>query len=293
MAARDDASPKFQTVRYEEKGPICYITLNRPEKLNAATDQLVEDVNDALFEFDADPDLYVAILSGAGRAFCSGADVQQPSSAPPRRCAGWAGPRAPVAGQQSRRGDQLETGNRRRARLCARARLLAIASCDLVVAAAGTQFQIREVQRGLGGAQHWVATWFWTGSRFANEVALTPHVRRRGGAAARHGQPRGATAGAGWPRRRRSPGTSLRIRRSRSAPTCASCAGSSTRCSASRSCTRRAEGSTSRRFPGVGDRLRREAHTRLQGTMTPMAYEYANYEKKGRIASSRSTARSA
>src|SRR5439155_247550 len=46
-------------------------------------------------------------------------------------------------------------------------------SCDLVVAAAGTKFQIREVQRGLGGAQHWVATWFWTGSRFANEVALT------------------------------------------------------------------------------------------------------------------------
>jgi enoyl-CoA hydratase/carnithine racemase len=43
----------------------------------------------------------------------------------------------------------------------------------LVVAAEGTKFQIREVQRGLGGAQHWVATWFWTGSRFANEVALT------------------------------------------------------------------------------------------------------------------------
>ena len=46
-------------------------------------------------------------------------------------------------------------------------------SCDLVVAAAGTKFQIREVQRGLASGQHWVATWFWTGSRFANEVALT------------------------------------------------------------------------------------------------------------------------
>jgi enoyl-CoA hydratase/carnithine racemase len=29
------------------------------------------------------------------------------------------------------------------------------------------------VQRGLASGQHWVATWFWTGSRFANEVALT------------------------------------------------------------------------------------------------------------------------
>ena len=70
-------SPKFETVLYEKKGPICSIVLNRPQKLNAATDQLVEDVNDALFEFDADSELQVAILSGAGRAFCSGADVQQ------------------------------------------------------------------------------------------------------------------------------------------------------------------------------------------------------------------------
>ena len=77
MAARDDASPMFQTVLYEKKGPICYITLNRPEKLNAASDRLVEDLSDALFQFDADRDVHVAILSGAGRAFCSGADVQQ------------------------------------------------------------------------------------------------------------------------------------------------------------------------------------------------------------------------
>src|SRR5499427_737971 len=71
------STPKFETVRYEPKGPICHIVLNRPEKLNAANDQLVEEVNDALFEFDADPTLQVAILSGAGRAFCSGADVRQ------------------------------------------------------------------------------------------------------------------------------------------------------------------------------------------------------------------------
>src|SRR6185436_4664133 len=71
------ATPKFETVRYETKGPICHIVLNRPEKLNAANDQLVEDVNDALFEFDADEALQVASVSGAGRAFCPGADVRQ------------------------------------------------------------------------------------------------------------------------------------------------------------------------------------------------------------------------
>src|SRR5437879_8014392 len=77
MATRGNGIPKFETVRYETKGAICHVVLNRPEKLNAATDQLVEEVNDALFEFDANPELRVAILSGAGRAFCSGADVQQ------------------------------------------------------------------------------------------------------------------------------------------------------------------------------------------------------------------------
>src|SRR5438132_6661162 len=77
MTTRDNGATKFVTVRYEPKGAICHIVLNRPEKLNAANDQLVEEVNDALFEFDADEELQVAILSGAGRAFCSGADVRQ------------------------------------------------------------------------------------------------------------------------------------------------------------------------------------------------------------------------
>ena len=49
----------------------------------------------------------------------------------------------------------------------------AVPAADVIVAAAGTQFQIREVQRGLGGAQHWASTWFWGGGRFATEVALT------------------------------------------------------------------------------------------------------------------------
>src|SRR5207237_9877284 len=76
MTTRDNGAKKFETVRYEPKCAICHIVLNRPEKLNAANDQLVEEVNDAFFEFDADHELKVAIVSGAGRAFCSGADVR-------------------------------------------------------------------------------------------------------------------------------------------------------------------------------------------------------------------------
>jgi enoyl-CoA hydratase/carnithine racemase len=168
------ATPKFETVRYEPKGPICHIVLNRPEKLNAANDQLVEEVNDALFEFDADPELQVAILSGAGRAFCSGADVRQRQLRTRDELKRLGGP----AGRRSRENGLGETVNWKPVIAAVHGWALGLGyslsqSCDLVVAAQGAKFQIREVQRGLASGQHWVATWFWTGSRFANEVALT------------------------------------------------------------------------------------------------------------------------
>ena len=166
--------PKFETVLYEKKGAICSIVLNRPDKLNAASDQLVEEVNDALFEFDADPELHIAIIAGAGRAFCSGADVQQRQLRTREELRRLGGP----AGRRSRENGLGDTVNWKPTIAAVHGYALGLGyslaqSCDLVVAAEGTKFQIREVQRGLASGQHWVATWFWTGSRFANEVALT------------------------------------------------------------------------------------------------------------------------
>lgn len=174
MTTGDEHLRTYETVRYETKGPRCHIVLNRPDRLNAASDRLVEDVNDALFEFDADPDLHVAILSGAGRAFCSGADVQQRQLRSREELRRLGGP----AGRRARENGLADAVNWKPVIAAVHGYALGLGyalaqSCDLVVAAEGTQFQIREVQRGLGGAQHWVSTWFWTGSRFANEVALT------------------------------------------------------------------------------------------------------------------------
>ena len=63
-------------VVYEKRNRIGYITLNRPEALNALDDEL----NDALWEvwadFNADESVDVAIVTGAGKAFCSGADLK-------------------------------------------------------------------------------------------------------------------------------------------------------------------------------------------------------------------------
>src|SRR5262249_1806909 len=140
------ATPKFETVRYEPKGPICHIVLNRPEKLNAANDQLVEEVNDALFEFDADPTLQVAILSGAARAFCSGADVRQRQLRTREELKRLGGP----AGRRSRENGLGDTVNWKPVIAAVHGWALGLGyslsqSCDLVVAAEGAKFQIREV----------------------------------------------------------------------------------------------------------------------------------------------------
>src|SRR5438045_1059814 len=68
---------EYETVLFDTKGHVAYIALNRPSVLNAMNAQLSIELNDAFSELDADPDLWVGIVSGAGRAFCSGADVRQ------------------------------------------------------------------------------------------------------------------------------------------------------------------------------------------------------------------------
>ena len=63
-------------VVYEKRNRIGYITLNRPEALNALDDEL----NDALWEvwadFRTDDTVDVAIVTGSGKAFCAGADLK-------------------------------------------------------------------------------------------------------------------------------------------------------------------------------------------------------------------------
>jgi enoyl-CoA hydratase/carnithine racemase len=63
-------------VLYEKRGRIAYVTLNRPETLNAVDDELDEALWQAWANFNADDTVDVAIVSGAGRAFCAGADLK-------------------------------------------------------------------------------------------------------------------------------------------------------------------------------------------------------------------------
>jgi enoyl-CoA hydratase len=66
---------KKSVVLYEVKNRIAYITLNRPEKLNAFNLDMSRALRDTWKRFENDPDAQVAILSGKGRAFSVGVDL--------------------------------------------------------------------------------------------------------------------------------------------------------------------------------------------------------------------------
>jgi enoyl-CoA hydratase/carnithine racemase len=67
---------EYTTVRFETDGRIATITLNRPERKNAVNQQLKDELRACWQRVRADPDIWVAIITGAGDAFSSGADVE-------------------------------------------------------------------------------------------------------------------------------------------------------------------------------------------------------------------------
>jgi 2-(1,2-epoxy-1,2-dihydrophenyl)acetyl-CoA isomerase len=68
-------------VLYEDSGGVAGITLNRPDKLNSATSEMLRDLLGALRQADADDDVRSVLLTGAGRAFCAGQDLSDPAVA--------------------------------------------------------------------------------------------------------------------------------------------------------------------------------------------------------------------
>jgi enoyl-CoA hydratase/carnithine racemase len=65
----------YEQIIYAVEDNILTITLNRPERLNAFTDQMMTEMVDAFDRADADDDVKAIIITGAGRGFCAGADL--------------------------------------------------------------------------------------------------------------------------------------------------------------------------------------------------------------------------
>lgn len=139
------ASAQTAVVLTERRERVLVITLNRPDQRNAVNAAVAHGVAAAVDQLDADPELTIGVLTGAGKGFCAGMDLK-----------------AFVAGESPRVGDRGFAGITRRAPakpLIAAVEGFALAgglelalACDLIVAARGTRLGIPEVKRGIVAA---------------------------------------------------------------------------------------------------------------------------------------------
>jgi enoyl-CoA hydratase/carnithine racemase len=65
----------YENVIFEQRGRVAIVTLNRPERLNAWNDPMMLEMRDAVERSNADPGVSAIVFTGAGRAYCSGADI--------------------------------------------------------------------------------------------------------------------------------------------------------------------------------------------------------------------------
>jgi enoyl-CoA hydratase len=71
----------FETIELRRGGPVAWLTLNRPDRLNALNRTLVGELREFFAGLPADGDTRVVVLRGAGRAFCAGLDLREPPEA--------------------------------------------------------------------------------------------------------------------------------------------------------------------------------------------------------------------
>ncbi len=133
-------------VEFETSGPIALIRLNRPELRNAVNMALTTELRAALGRLEADDDLKVAILTGAGKVFCAGMDLgafaagERPGLLDPDHFAGFVSARrskpiiAAVNGAAIAGGFEM------------------MLACDMAIAEAGAVFALPEVKRGIVAA---------------------------------------------------------------------------------------------------------------------------------------------
>ena len=71
---------EYETILFEKRACVAHLTLNRPKRANTITDRLGAEINHALDEIAADKEIHAVILTGAGKHFCAGADLREPTS---------------------------------------------------------------------------------------------------------------------------------------------------------------------------------------------------------------------
>lgn len=162
-------------ISYEVQNRIARIELKRPEKHNALTLALIADLSATIDRFDADDSADVAILSGEGKSFCSGADIAESQMASHEEL------------EKSR--DQMSIGhpffelfshsiNNKPVITALHGNVLGLGlglalDCDFIVVEANARLQVTETPRGLGGYRHWALMKARGVAAFADDVCIT------------------------------------------------------------------------------------------------------------------------
>jgi enoyl-CoA hydratase len=160
---------EYETILVETRGRVGWITLNRPEALNALNSQVMHDVVDAATAFDADEGIGAIVVTGSERAFAAGADIKEMESKSGLdmimgdhfgEWSRFAAVRTPVIAAVS--GSALGGG-------CELAMM-----CDIILAADSAKFGQPEINLGvipgMGGSQRLIRA---VGSYKAAELVLT------------------------------------------------------------------------------------------------------------------------
>lgn len=128
-------------VDYLQQGKIAVITLNRPDVHNAVSDDMGKELDRIIIEFRDNPDLWVAVICGAGKSFCAGADIKQRGSG--------------ILGNQAGVDDRIRPDQIWKPFIaaiqgyCLGAGLEIALTCDLRIAAEDARFGQPEVNRGI------------------------------------------------------------------------------------------------------------------------------------------------
>ena len=79
----------YETITFERRGAVGLVTLNRPERLNAINGRMIDELNALLDAVERDEAVRALVVTGAGRAFCSGFDLKEGADTPKEGVADW------------------------------------------------------------------------------------------------------------------------------------------------------------------------------------------------------------
>jgi enoyl-CoA hydratase len=172
----------YELIRYTVEGPLAWLSLNRPDKLNAINGPMIDELNDALDRAEADEAVRVILLRGEGRAFSAGFDLDMGMEEEPGSVADEDALKAAVRRELSKDFDIIM-----RFWDCPKPTIAAVhtyclgsgmemaAACDITFAAQGCRFGAPEVKYS-SGIVALVLPWF-CGPKKAKELLLTGNDR--------------------------------------------------------------------------------------------------------------------